>query len=118
MSRPRVEHRTDRHRPLSVAVSARDRAAIEARAAAAGLPLSTFLRTAALGRHIRGNAALNHEAIRDLAKVNADQGRLGGLLKLWLTDRPGRGASEFEVRRLLNEIQELQGQLAKIAERI
>jgi hypothetical protein len=27
----------------------------------------------------------------DLAKVNGDQGGLGGLLKLWPVDRPGFG---------------------------
>jgi hypothetical protein len=30
---------------------------------------------------------LDQNSIADLAKVNADQGRLGGLLKLWLTNR-------------------------------
>ena len=54
----------------------------------------------------------------ELAKVNGDQGRLGGLLKLWLTDRPGVGVRELEVRVLLERIAELQGRLAEIAGRI
>ena len=53
-----------------------------------------------------------------LQRINGDQGRLGGLLKLWLADRPGIGASELEVRRLLDQIGELQGRLAEIAGRI
>lgn len=54
----------------------------------------------------------------DLAKVNGDQGRLGGLLKLWLVDRPGRGVPEIEVRRLLDRIGELQGKLAEVVGRV
>ena len=50
--------------------------------------------------------------------MNGDQGRLGGLLKLWLVDRPGAGAPEIEVRRLLDRIGELQGRLAEIAGRV
>ena len=54
----------------------------------------------------------------DLAKVNGDQGRLGGLLKLWLVDRPGRGVSEIEVHRLLERIGDLQGRLADVVGRV
>jgi hypothetical protein len=108
----------DRINRLLVVVNAAERDAIEARAKATGLSVSSYLRATGMGRHIWGNAALNHEQVLALAKVNADQGRLGGLLKMWLVDRPGRGASEFEVRRLLNEIRDLQGRLAEIAERI
>ncbi len=115
MARPRLEHRTDRQRPITVSVSARDRAAIEAKAAAAGLPLSAYLRSLGIGAQPRANPVLRHEQVLALAKVNADQGRLGGLLKMWLVDRPGRGASEVEVRRLLNQIRDLQTRLAEIA---
>ncbi len=54
----------------------------------------------------------------ELAKVNGDQGRLGGLLKLWLADRPGQGMSEAEIRRLLDRIGELQGRLAEVVGRV
>jgi hypothetical protein len=54
----------------------------------------------------------------DLAKINGDQGRLGGLLKLWLVDRPARGIPEIEVRRLLEHIGELQGRLAEVVGRV
>lgn len=98
---------------MKVSVSASERAEIEARATAAGLSVSSYLRAAGLGHPVR--SALDHEAVTALAKVNADQGRLGGLLKLWLASRPGEGASEREVRRLLGEIEALQGELAKVA---
>jgi hypothetical protein len=32
---------------------------------------------------------LDHHAVGELMKVAGDQGRLGGLLKLWRVDRPG-----------------------------
>jgi hypothetical protein len=41
-------------------------------------------RSAALGHQLRSE--IDREAVRELVKVAADQGRLGGLLKLWLVD--------------------------------
>lgn len=102
--------------PMKVFVTDRERARIEERAKAAGLSVSAYLRTAGLGHPIR--SVLDYDAVRDLAKVNGDQGRLGGLLKLWLVDRPGRGASEIDVRRLLDRIGELQGRLAEVVGRV
>jgi hypothetical protein len=102
--------------PMKVFVTDDERARIEERAKAAGLSISTYLRTAGLGHPIK--SVLDHAAVMDLAKVNGDQGRLGGLLKLWLVDRPGRGASEIEVRRLLERIGDLQGRLADVVGRV
>ena len=106
----------DRRCPLRVVVSASERARIEERAQAAGLSVSAYLRTAGLCHPIR--SSFDHAAVVELAKVNGDQGRLGGLLKLWLADRPGIGAPELDVRLLLDRIAELQGRLAEIAGRI
>jgi hypothetical protein len=106
----------DRKRQLRVVVSPNERAKIEERAKAASLSVSAYLRTAGLGHPIR--STLDHAAVLELAKVNGDQGRLGGLLKLWLVDRPGRGMSEAEVRRLLDRIGELQGRLAEVVGRV
>jgi hypothetical protein len=103
----------DRACPLRVVVSESARSRIEERARAAGLSVSAYLRTAGLCHSIR--STFDHAAVMELAKVNGDQGRLGGLLKLWLTDRPGIGAPELEVRLLLDRIAELQGRLAEIA---
>jgi hypothetical protein len=102
--------------PMKVFVTDDERARIEERAKAAGLSISTYLRTAGLGHPIK--SVLDHAAVMDLAKVNGDQGRLGGLLKLWLVDRPGRGASEIEVHRLLERIGDLQGRLADVVGRV
>ncbi len=106
----------DRHRPLKAFVSPAERLAIEAKASEAGLSVSAYLRAAALGLKIESTR--DHEAILALIKLNADQGRLGGLLKLWLSSRPGEGASSFEVRRLLQQIEALQSKLCAIIDRL
>ena len=93
-----------------------ERARIEQRAAAAGLSISAFLRAAGLHQPIR--SVLDHEAVVALAKVNADQGRLGGLLKLWLSGEVGEGVSATDIRQLLDRIGEAQAKLAEIAGRV
>jgi hypothetical protein len=106
----------DRQRPLRVLVSAHERARIEERAKTAGLSVSAYLRAAGLNQPIR--SILDYDAVRELAKINSDQGRLGGLLKLWLSERAGQGTSAIELRRLLDRISEVQTQLADIAGRV
>lgn len=106
----------DRQLPMKTFVSGAERAEIEERAAAAGLSVSSYLRAAGLGHAVR--SVLDHDAVMALAKVNADQGRLGGLLKLWLSQRPGEGAAETDVRQLLHGIEDLQGALARVVARL
>lgn len=104
----------DRQRTLRVVVSQSERQEIERRAAAASLSVSAYLRAAGMGATFR-LAAASHEQVVALAKVNADQGRLGGLLKLWLSERQGQGASARDVRALLDRISEMQCKLADLA---
>jgi hypothetical protein len=106
----------DRINHLQVVVNNLEREEIRKRAGAAGLSVSAYLRSCAL--HHRTTSVLDHRAVNDLVKVAGDQGRLGGLLKLWLLERPGRGASESEVRQLLNRLGELQATLAEIVSRV
>ena len=59
---------------------------------------------------------LDQNSIADLAKVNADQGRLGGLLKLWLTNDEklksyDRAKLSTNIIKLLGEIKRLQALL-------
>ena len=106
----------DRKHPLRVTVTAEERDEIAARAKAAGLSTASYLRAVALNKTI--GSALDHAAVGDLVRVAGDQGRLGGLLKLWLVDQPGKGAPEVEVRRLLDRLGELQGMLADLVGRV
>ena len=82
----------------------------------AGLSVASYLRACALGRQV--HSVLDLRAVNDLVKVAGDQGRLGGLLKLWLVDQPGRGTPEIEVRRLLDKIGDAQAALAEIVGRV
>jgi hypothetical protein len=106
----------DRKRPIKVYVTATDRTAIEANAAATRLSLSDYLRS--IGTGYEPPSAYDLEAVRELAKVNGDLGRLGGLLKLWLTDQPGVGAREGEVQQLLDTIRETAAQVREGMKRV
>ena len=108
--------RRDRNRPLRVVVSDVERAKIVTRAKKAGLSISAYLRGVGMG--FQPMSMIDVMAVRDLVRVQADQGRLGGLLKLWLVEKPGQGASTFEVRRVLRQIEELQHQLREIVRRL
>ncbi len=102
----RREESRDRNRHLKVVVSQRERAQIETRAAATGLSVSAYLRNLGLG--FQPHSILDQEALLALLKVNADQGRLGGLFKLWLSAQSAPSAETSEIRKLLAAIEECQ----------
>lgn len=78
--------------------------AVIAKAQTARLSVSEFAKRACLGRRIKSK--VEAEATLALIKLNADLGRLGGLLKLWLSE-PERGDRAI-VRKLLHDIEETQ----------
>ena len=106
MRRKTAQCARDREHPLKTFVSPDERLTIENNARKASLTVSSYLRNAALNHPISSTA--DREAFLALLKVNADLGRLGGLLKLWLVARPGQGAKVIDVRRLLHDIEETQ----------
>jgi len=57
---------------------------IEAQAKRAGMSAARYLREVGQGYYISG--VVDYEQVRELARINGDLGRLGSLLKLWLTD--------------------------------
>jgi hypothetical protein len=85
---------------------------IKTNAQAAKLSNSEFLRN--LGQGYEPKSAFDSDAIQQLAKLHADQGRLGGLLKLWLSEKNGEGAPGKSVRSLLEQIESLQMDIAKL----
>jgi hypothetical protein len=112
----KVEESRPRRRHLKVVVSERERAEIEIRAAATGLSVSAYLRNLGLG--FQPHSTLDHEAILALIKVNADQGRLGGLFKLWLSGQNAPSAEVAEIRKLLAAIEECQLKLKALVGRL
>lgn len=70
--------------PLKVYCLPEERELIEANAKQAGLSVACYLREVGQGYQVKG--VMDYEYVRELVRVNGDLGRLGGLLKLWLTD--------------------------------
>ena len=93
------ENVKDRNRPIKVLVSEQERNELLARSQKAGIPISTFLRSAGLG--YRPKSKLDSKVAMELLKVNGDLGRLGGLLKLWLSED---GAEGVDIRKVLQKI--------------
>lgn len=102
----------DKNRALKVLVTPNERRQIERRAQGVSLTVSAYLR--ALGLGYAPKSTLDEVAVLDLVQASADQGRLGGLLKLWLVQKPGQGAPAFDVRRLLRQIEDAQARLKQI----
>lgn len=78
----------------------------------AKLSISTFARKVCLGSEVVSREDV--EARRDLYRVHADLGRLGGLFKLALSEK----VSPDEVRPLLREIERRQLELKEVVKRI
>ena len=72
-----------RVRHLRVPVFPTEEQAIKDQAATAGLSIAAYLRAVGMGYEIKG--IVDHQQVEKLARINGDLGRLGGLLKLWLT---------------------------------
>ncbi len=73
-----------RRQHLRVPVFPEEKDEIEANAKRAGLSVARYLREVGMGYQIKG--VMDYHHVRELVRVNGDLGRLGGLLKLWLTD--------------------------------
>jgi hypothetical protein len=69
---------------LKVYINREEKRRIAANAGACGLSLSAYVRTLTLGE--RPAAAIDLDAMDKLLKLSADLGRLGGLLKMLLTN--------------------------------
>ena len=98
-----------RNRPLKVYVTEGERAALTLAASSAGLSVSDFLRRVGLGIQIR--SLLDQDHVREVMRARADLGRLGGLLKMWLAERPGEGAPAHTVRAVLEQIEAAQDEV-------
>ena len=97
-------------------VSVEEREEIQARARGCGLSVSAYLRALGLGHEPRSVYDLT--TVDTLAQVNGDLGRFGGLLKLWLGERPGQGARVADVESLLRHTRELQRRMLELMARV
>jgi len=102
-----------RKQHLRVPVLAQEKGLIEEKAQQAGMSVARYLREVGQGYRIGG--VVDCEQVRELARVNGDLGRLGGLLKLWLTDDE-RAAQfgEATIRAVLSRIEHTQDEMGKV----
>ena len=111
-NRPRpVAQRRQQH--LRVPVFPDEKAVIEAQAQRAGMSVARFLREVGQGYRIGG--IVDYTQVRELARINGDLGRLGGLLKLWLTnDERTAQFGEATLRALLARIEATQDEMGEV----
>lgn len=99
--------------PIKVYCLPEERALIEKNAAAAGLSLSAFLLAVGQGYEVKG--ITDYERVRELARINGDLGRLGGLLKLWLSDDVRTAKfGEATILALLGRIEATQDEMGRV----
>ena len=98
------------HTPINVWVTPDEKSDIISLAKSTGLSTSTFLRNLGMGYQVK--SIVDNKRVEELARINGDLGRLGGLLKLWLTDDlRTRQFGESTIRALLSKIDQNQNQM-------
>lgn len=103
--------------PIKVYCLPDERAQIEAMATQAGMSMASYLREVGQGYVIRG--VIDYEKVRELAAINGDLGRLGGLLKLWLTNDPKTAHfGESTIRALLARIEKTQDDMTAVMRQV
>lgn len=99
--------------PIKVYCLPEERELIEANAKMAGISVARYLRDVGQGYQVKG--VMDYHYVRELARVNGDLGRLGGLLKLWLTDDPRTARfGDATILALLARIEATQGEMSRL----
>lgn len=99
--------------PIKVYCLPNEKAQIEENAAAVGKSVSAFLLAVGQGYQVSG--VMDYEQVRELARINGDLGRLGGLLKLWLTnDERTARFGDSTIKAVLSKIEATQDEMAKV----
>ncbi len=82
--RQKTAGRETRDKKLRVPVLPNEEAEIKSKAQDAGLTVAEYLRNLGLGYRV--SSVIDNRQVDSLLKINGDLGRLGGLIKLWLTN--------------------------------
>jgi hypothetical protein len=102
---------------LRVPVFDDEKDAIEAQATRAGMSVARYLREVGQGYQIKG--VVDYEQVRELARINGDLGRLGGLLKLWLTDDVRTAQfGQSTILAVLSKIEATQEEMGKVMTKV
>lgn len=103
---------TRKQTSLRVYVLPEEKAAIEANAHQAGLSVAAYLRNVGLGYRVTG--ITDHKHVEELVRINGDLGRLGGLLKLWLTNsEKTKKIGLAHIAHVLSSIEQTQAEMLK-----
>ncbi len=81
---PNTINKERREKKLRVPVLPSEEAEIKDKATDAGLTVAEYLRNLGLGYQVP--SIVDSRQVDSLLKINGDLGRLGGLIKLWLTN--------------------------------
>jgi len=92
-------------------LSTEEYALVAAMASQAGLSISNFVRQVCLAQEVR--SLVDKEAVLALLRTKADLGRLGGLLKMHLSETGGGEAWSEDLRLLLRTIEYSQRELVR-----
>ncbi|SFK88862.1 hypothetical protein SAMN05216302_101939 [Nitrosomonas aestuarii] len=104
--------RAKRDKRLRVPVLPEEEMMIKTKATEAGLTIAEYLRNLGLGYSVP--SVIDNRQVDALLKINADLGRLGGLIKLWLTnDRRTKYIGKSQLYMTLDTIQETQSAMLK-----
>ncbi len=99
--------------PIVVRVTPDEKAEIESLARQTGHSTSAYLRL--LGQGYMPKSIVDNFKVMELARINGDLGRLGGLLKLWLTnDARTAQFGESTLRAALARIEDTQNKMLEI----
>lgn len=103
--------------PIKVYCLPAEKQQIKAQADQAGMSAARYLREVGQGYQITG--VVDCKQVRELARINGDLGRLGGLLKLWLTDDVRTAKfGEATILALLGRIEATQDEMGRVMTRI
>lgn len=115
-----TDRRRRRDRVVKFRATGEEAEAITAQARTVGMSVGAYLR--AVGAGYQPRAVVDQDRVDAMLKVNGDLGRLGGLLKLWLSD--DAKLNQFDRRQVrqtilaaLRRIDENQGSLREVIRR-
>ena len=102
-----------RRHHLRVPVFPEEKEIIRQQAKAAGFSMARYLREVGQGYKISG--FMDYEKVLELFRINGDLGRLGGLLKLWLSnDERAAQYGSTTIQSLLLKIEQTQEEMRRI----
>ena len=104
---PKTIGKEKRDKKLRIPVLPIEEAEIKNKATDAGLTVAEYLRNLGLGYQV--SSIVDSRQVDSLLKINGDLGRLGGLIKLWLTnDKRTKLIGESQLHLTLDSIRNTQ----------